>query len=362
MLRKNLKSKGKHMTTLSRWCQKIEASQLFFVLINLAIITSAVNVGIQTYKGFYHEHQMSIDFVNHVVLYTFVLEFFIKIIARAREPLSYFRDPWNSFDFSIVVLCLMETSSFGQFVVVLRLVRLLKVLRLLTSLPKLNMIVGALINSIPSVCYIFSLLLLHFYIYAVMGTFLFSENDPFHFGNLQTSVLSLFRAVTLEDWSDMMYINMYGSDLFGYNQVLNNPDITNGLSRTSHAYPILSPIYFVTFVMSGSIIVLNLVIGVIMNGMDEMKRESEISSLVKAKAKGGTSLAEEIDLIEKDVLKLSRDLITLSVHIKQVQTVREKAQPQVMKAAAKKSTHIRDVANAKEGFSTASSKDPSNQS
>ena len=104
-----------------------------------------------------------------------------------------------------------------------------------------------------------------------MAVFLFAENDPIHFRNLQTSILSLFRVVTLEDWTDVMYLNMYGSENYGYS--------SNDLAKwspISSASPLGGALFFVSFVLIGTMIVLNLVIGVIMNSMDESNAEMKI--------------------------------------------------------------------------------------
>ena len=129
------------------------------------------------------------------------------------------------------------------------------------------MLVGALLKSIPSMGYVSILLLLLLYIYAVAGDFFFSENDPIHFENLQMSMLSLFRIVTLEDWTDIMYINMYGCENYGYGG--NESMCTNSSPKKAG-----SVLFFVSFVLIGTMIMLNLFIGVIMTGMDEAKQEA----------------------------------------------------------------------------------------
>lgn len=116
--------------------------------------------------------------------------------------------------------------------------------------------------------YVSILLLLLFYIYAVAGVFFFGANDPIHFADLQTSMLSLFRVVTLEDWTDIMYINMFGCENYGY-------DGNMELCKASLAQKGLSIGFFVSFVLIGTMVFLNLFIGVIMNGMDEAKADME---------------------------------------------------------------------------------------
>jgi len=203
----------------------------------------------------------------------FVIEAVIKILAEGNRPQNYFKNPWNVFDFIIVVACLLGPVIHlgADFLPVLRLARILRVLRLVSAIPKLQLLVSCLLRSLPSMFYVSILLFLLFYIYGTMAVFLFAENDPIHFRNLQTSILSLFRVVTLEDWTDVMYINMYGSENYGYS--------SNDLAKwspISSASPLGGALFFVSFVLIGTMIVLNLVIGVIMNSMDESNAEMKI--------------------------------------------------------------------------------------
>lgn len=154
--------------------------------------------------------------LDEVVVGVFVAEVVVKVLSEGRRPLEYFRDRWNMLDFAIAALSLIPLhSSVGtdrgrasdstQAVVVLRIVRLLRVLKLMRILPKLRILVLGLLSSLSSIAYIGLMLLLLFYLYAVLGTTAFGENDPVFFGSLHTSMLTLFRVATLEDWSDCMY-------------------------------------------------------------------------------------------------------------------------------------------------------------
>jgi voltage-gated sodium channel len=217
-----------------------------------------------TYSEFAAENEFVLGVCNRIVLIIFIIEVLVKLIAEFPKPWKYFTDAWNVFDFIIVAAAFMPFG--GSSVAILRLLRLLRVLKLIKALPKLQMLVGALLKSIPSMGYVSILLLLLFYIYAVAGVFFFGENDPIHFENLQTSMLSLFRVVTLEDWTDIMYINMFGCENYGYD---GNMDICTSSSANAAG----SVFFFVSFVLIGTMIFLNLFIGVIMNGMDEAKAE-----------------------------------------------------------------------------------------
>ncbi len=277
-------------------CQSISKSKWFQNFVTFAIIVAGVLVGIATYPKFSERNEEILETLNIIVLGIFILEILVKLIAEGNKPWNYFKDAWNIFDFIIVAAAFLPFG--GSSVAILRLLRLLRVLKLIKALPKLQMLVGALLKSIPSMGYVSVLLLLLFYIYAVAGVFFFGENDPIHFENLQTSMLSLFRVVTLEDWTDIMYINMFGCENYGYD---GNLDIC--LNSTPN--PAGSVIFFVSFVLIGTMIFLNLFIGVIMTGMDEAKAEMQLSESQEGKTSEmhledlETKLGEMQDLLKK---------------------------------------------------------------
>jgi len=256
------------------FCRKIADAKWFSQFILAIIIFAGVVVGMQTYKGFEAEHHTILSALDSIILWIFVVEAVIKIVAEGTKPQNYFKDPWNLFDFSIVVVCFLPIG--GDFLPVLRLARVLRVLKLVSAVPRLQILVNAVLRSVPSIGYVFVLGLVHFYIYGCMATFLFSENDPIHFRNLQTSMLSLFQAVTLEGWSDLMYINMYGSADFGYDESTYTALANIGIPKEeiiSTPAPLTAAVFFVTFVLSGAMIVLNLFVGVMLTGMEEARKE-----------------------------------------------------------------------------------------
>jgi voltage-gated sodium channel len=258
---------------VSNQFSKISENRLFKRFIIFTILLAAVVVGIQTYKEFAQKYSSLLSILDGFILLVFIIEAGIKILAEGKKPQNYFKNPWNVFDFLIVVACLLEPifDLGGEFLPVLRLARILRVLRLVTAIPKLQLLVTCLLKSLPSMFYVSILLFLLFYVYGTLAVFFYGENDPIHFRNLQSSILTLFRVVTLEDWTDVMYINMYGSDNYGYSA----QDFSKW-TPTPSASPLGAAIFFVSFVLIGTMIVLNLVIGVIMNSMDESNREMAI--------------------------------------------------------------------------------------
>ena len=284
---------------------KIIKAKLFDNFIIGIILFAGLLVGVQTYKEFANRHIEILTFLDSLVLAIFTLEAVIKILAEGKRPINYFRNAWNVFDFLIVTVCLMEPllPLDAEFLPVLRLARILRVLRLVTVVPKLQLIVGTLLKSIPSMFYVCILLFLLFYMYGAMGVFLYGDNDPIHFRNLQTALLSLFRVTTLEDWTDVMYINMYGSDNYGY-----SPEDLARWTPVPTASPLGAAFFFVSFVLIGTMVVLNLVIGVIMNSMDEMNAEMALNERIKLRRELEDPIREGMEDFHERFLELNEEI------------------------------------------------------
>ena len=151
--------------------------------------------------------------------------------------------------------------------------------------------------------YVSILLFLLFYVYGTLAVFFYGENDPIHFRNLQCSILTLFRVVTLEDWTDVMYINMYGSDNYGYSDA----DILKWTPTPSPS-PLGAAIFFVSFVLIGTMIVLNLVIGVIMNSMDESNKEMAIQQELNRRKENPEAIRDGLHDLHIKVKDLSKEM------------------------------------------------------
>jgi voltage-gated sodium channel len=254
------------MTDLLR---RIAGASWFQNAVTAVILLAGALVGVETYPSIVHAYGGVLHALDKIVLGVFVIEILVKLGAEGSKPWRYFRDPWNVFDFSIVLAAFLPVGS--QYVTVLRLVRLLRVLRLVHVLPRLQILVSALLKSIPSMGYVSVLLLLIFYVYAVAGVLLFGENDPFRFRSLPVAMVTLFQVATAEDWSTTLYTQMYGCDQAGY-------DGREAMCTAPAAYPVLAPVYFVSFILVGTMIILNLFIGVIMNSMQAAADELERSA------------------------------------------------------------------------------------
>jgi len=270
------------------------------------ILVAAVVVGLETYPHIVERWGTLLHAIDRVVIGIFVIEALMKMGAHGRQPWRYFRDPWNCFDFTIVVLCLIP--AIGPYAAIARLARVLRALRLITTVPKLQIIVNSLLKGLPSMGYVGLLLLLLFYVYAVLGVFLFRENDPLHFADLQTALITMFRVVTLEDWTDVLYIQMYGSQNYvGYDE-MNHTDI----AARSGGQPVAAVLFFVSFVLLGTIVILNLVIGVIISSMEEAQHEREQNLLRSAREQGvALTAADEIRLLEHELENFRKHLASI---------------------------------------------------
>lgn len=230
-----------------------------------AILFSAILLGFETNIDLRERHHAIFTILDRLVLGFFIFEIGLKLLAHGKAFPKYFRDGWNVLDFVIVLGCIMPASS--NALAVFRLVRVLRILRLITALPKLRLIITALLKSIPSLGSVSILLLIHFYTFAVLGVFLFGQNDPIHFGSLGKSFLSLFTVLTLEGWVDIMKIQMDGCASSDLSRLQN-------LCTASSAQPTAAILYFLSFIVMGTMIMLNLLIGVVVASMAEAQ-ESE---------------------------------------------------------------------------------------
>ncbi len=233
------------MNGLRQLCARLVAAPAFNVLIIAMILITALGLGLETSQSFHARYHDMIEWAYQVALAVFVLEAAVKLTAVAPRFERYFRDGWNLFDFVILVLALLPEA--GEFALIARLARLLRVLRVVTVVPQLRLIVSTLIRSLPGLANVGLLLSAVFYVYAIAGVHLFRDHDPTHWRNLGIALLSLFRVMTLEDWTDIMYVAM-------------------------ELHP-MAWLFFVSFVMLAAVIMINLVIAVVINNLHDARLE-----------------------------------------------------------------------------------------
>jgi voltage-gated sodium channel len=277
----------RELTGFPGWCARITGRPGFQHGVIWLIVFAGLLVGAETHRPWLESYGPIFHALDRVVLALFVAELTIRIAAFGRWPWKFFLDPWNCFDALIVGVCLLPGHT--EFAAVLRLVRVLRVFRLVTAVPRLQLLVGALIKSVPSMSYVALLLSLLFYVYAVGGVALFGEGDPDNFGSLPRAALTLFQVVTMEGWNEFM--------------------LTQFDEYPSRVVPVG---YFVTFILIGTMIILNLFIGVIVNGMDEARQDMADEERERhLAATGRTTPSDDVASLRQQLAKLQDNLGSL---------------------------------------------------
>ncbi len=213
--------------------------------ITLVIVANAVLLGMETSPTLMDSMGGLIKALDRLCLAIFVVEIVLKLFAYRGQ---FFRNGWNLFDFVIVGIALVPG---GQGVSVLRALRILRVLRVISVAPRLRRVVEGFITALPGMGSVFLLMAIIFYIGSVIATKLFASAFPEWFGTLGLSAYSLFQIMTLESWS-------------------------MGIVRpVMEVYP-YAWVFFVPFIMITTFAVVNLLVGLIVNSMQEAHGEEEV--------------------------------------------------------------------------------------
>ncbi len=213
-----------------------------FILVVIAV--NAVVLGLETSADLMGEMGSLLVTLDHIALTIFVVEILIKLFAHR---LAYFRDPWNLFDFTIVSVALLPAN---EGLGVLRALRVLRAFRLISMVPKMRLVVQAFLKAIPGMGSIMLLMILVFYVFAVMATHLFGGAFEAWFGSVGKSLYSLFQIMTLESWS-------------------------MGIVRpVMQEFP-FAWAFFIPFILVTTFAVLNLFVAIVVNSMQEVHDEDE---------------------------------------------------------------------------------------
>ena len=269
-------------------CRRIADSPRFQGFIFAVIVANAVTLGLGTYDVGADAHSL-LTTLDDTFLGIFVVELAIRIAAYGRRPQDFFKEGWNVFDF--VVIGLAFAPGLRENITLLRLARLLRVVRLVSVMPDLRILVRAMVRSLPPITSLVLLTVLLMYVYGMVGWILFHEEDPEHWGNIGDALLSLFQILTLEDWPAY-------------------------LERGQEIVP-ASWIFFVSYVLLASFLVINILIAIIINSVEEVheaEREEERKELADEAAAGGTvahrlhEIREALDRLEAQLAEGGGDL------------------------------------------------------
>jgi len=217
---------------------KVRNSNFFNSLVIFVIIASAIYAGVSSYN-IPSEYIYILEIADYSITVFFVIELGIRMFSEKKLS-DFFKDGWNIFDFVIVILSLIPVGGQSS-VFVARLLRIIRVLRIITVIPAFRFIIDSLIKTIPRVGFIALLMFIFVYIWGVIGTMFFGDTDPDRWENIGVALLTLTQVATYDDWGAIM------RDLI-------------------EVHP-WAWIYFVSYIIVNAVVLLNMVIGVIVDVM-----------------------------------------------------------------------------------------------
>ncbi len=225
-------------STIQQNFERIRSNKAFELFVIAVIVASALLVGVKTYE-LAPASRSIIIWLDMLVTVIFVAEITVRFIGEPDKK-AFFRNGWNVFDTLVVTISLIPIDN-SDLVLVARLVRVFRVLRMISIIPELRMLLASLLKALPQLGYVILLMFIIFYIYAAIGATLFESINPTLWGDIAISMLTLFRVMTFEDWTDVMY-------------------------ETMAVYP-LSWIFYLSFIFFTAFAFLNMVIGIVVNVM-----------------------------------------------------------------------------------------------
>ena len=236
------------------------------------IITAGVTVGLAADRV---GDQAVLDLIDLFALLVFTIEAIIGIVAAGERPMKYFGDPWSQFDFLIVCNGWLDLMQIFQsdFLVVFRLLRLLRVFRLARAFPKLRSIVNSLLKALSSVGWIALLMFVFNYIASVVAMLLFQKHDPFYYGSMQQALFTTFIISTQDLWDVVMRVNTWGcADFTGA-----YPLTVDGSYACEHprAFGFIGALYFLIVIVIASLILPTMLIGVVAINFEESSTQYE---------------------------------------------------------------------------------------
>ena len=219
--------------------RNIDNSKIFQGIVISVILLSALLIGAKTHN--LSANALSILLALDVaVTVFFTIELSIRFLAYPNKK-QFFKSGWNIFDTLIVIGSLIPSGGTG--ILLARLLRVFRVLRLVSMVPELRLLINALLKAIPRMGYIALLMFVIFYIYAAIGSMVFHQINEVLWGDVSISMLTLFRIATFEDWTDVMY-------------------------ETMAVYP-LSWLYYLSFIFLTAFIFLNMMVGTVLEVMSQ---------------------------------------------------------------------------------------------
>lgn len=254
---------------------RIRTNKMFEIFVISVIILSALLVGAKTYEMSPTMHTLTI-FFDWFISAFFLTELTIRFVAEQHKR-HFFKNFWNLFDTLIVVVSLIPTEG-ADLAIIARLVRVFRVLRMISMIPELRILLVSLIKALPQLGYVMLLMFIIFYIYAAVGSTLFEHINPVLWGDITISLLTLFRVMTFEDWTDVMY-------------------------ETMEVYP-MSWVFYLTFIFFTAFAFLNMVIGIVVNVMEQENANARAEAQDEQNEPSLHDISKQIRALEQQITAL----------------------------------------------------------
>lgn len=262
--------------TIQNRLKRIDASPVFQWSIIAVILLSALLIGAKTHN--LPDNAMQLLTVLDVVITVFFLfEIVIRFLAF-KDKKSFFKNGWNIFDTIIVIGSLIPEGGSG--VLLARLLRVFRVLRLVSMVPELRLLINALLKAIPRMGYIALLMFVIFYIYAAIGSLVFHDINEVLWGDVSIAMLTLFRVATFEDWTDVMY-------------------------ETMAVFP-MSWIFYLTFIFLTAFIFLNMMVGTILEVMSQEHELHRAEQHGESGEGGEPASRAQIEKLEQELAEIKQ--------------------------------------------------------
>ncbi len=246
------------MAGICERCARIASSGRFQAFIVAVIIANAVVLGLQTYDEIEADAGSLLTTLDHVFLGIFVVELVIRILAygpRLGGYRDFFREGWNVFDFIVIGAAFLP--GLRENATLLRLIRLLRVVRVVSVLPDLRVLIKGMVRSLLPIGTMAIVGVLLLYVYGMVGWILFHEQLPDQWGTIGESMLTLFVVMTLENFPQYM-------------------------EQATQVHP-QAWIFFVSFVLIASFLVINVLIAIIINSIEEARRDEALEAVLSAR-------------------------------------------------------------------------------
>ncbi|MEW8691018.1 MAG: ion transporter [Candidatus Thiodiazotropha endolucinida] len=260
--------------TLRDRFEQLRSNKLFETFVILVIVISALMIGAKTYPIPAAAAQV-LRIMDVGITLFFLTEIIIRMVAE-KNLKAFFSKGWNIFDFLIVTASLIPVDD-SEAALLGRLLRVFRVLRLVSIIPELRILMNAFVTAIPRMGYVSLLMFIIFYIYAAMGSMFFGEINRELWGNITIAMLTLFRIATFEDWTDVMY-------------------------ETMAVHP-LSWSFYLSFIFIVAFVFLNMMIGIV---LETLQREHEQFSRDSGEGEAG-----EVHLINARTQEMEQRLIRM---------------------------------------------------